>query len=340
MKPRSMPKASSSTLAIGTTELVVQDALEMMSWLAGSYLESLTPITMVTSSPLAGAEMITLRAPALRCRAALSRSVKRPVDSITMSTPRSPQLSCDGSRSAEARIGLPSTLIEDSSKLTSPSSTPKVESYFSRCARVRLSVRSLTATTSTSPLPRPAASRAARYKLRPMRPKPLIPTRTIMRPPVAGDIRACGVRDPDAGTGKSHGHCSARHRGSSRGRPHPLQRGFPAGLPVVLGVLAQLLEPAQASQDRALGARWVQQRAQLRQARLGIGQAQRGDVGDVGGQALPAELGDGRLDHRHLRHRRGHAAAEVRLVGVGEPHRLAADLAADAAVLPGEVGAA
>src|SRR6266496_5179798 len=116
MKPRSMPKASSSTLAIGTTELVVQDALEMMSWLAGSYLESLTPITMVTSSPLAGAEMITLRAPALRCRAALSRSVKRPVDSITMSTPRSPQLSCDGSRSAEARIGLPSTLIEDSSK--------------------------------------------------------------------------------------------------------------------------------------------------------------------------------------------------------------------------------
>src|SRR6266702_6029746 len=65
-----------------------------------------------------------------------------------------------------------------------------------------------------------------------MRPKPLMPTRTVMRPPVAGDIRACGVRDPDAGTGGGHGHCSARRRGSSRGCPHPLQRGFPAGLPV------------------------------------------------------------------------------------------------------------
>src|SRR6266540_4229853 len=62
MKPRSMPKASSSTLAIGTTELVVQDALEMMSWLAGSYLESLTPITMVTSSPLAGADRLAVHA--------------------------------------------------------------------------------------------------------------------------------------------------------------------------------------------------------------------------------------------------------------------------------------
>ena len=44
---------------------------------------------MVMSSPLAGAEMITFFAPASRCFAAWSRSVKRPVDSSTMSTPRS-----------------------------------------------------------------------------------------------------------------------------------------------------------------------------------------------------------------------------------------------------------
>ena len=31
-----MPKLSSSTFAIGATQLVVQEALEMMLWLAGS----------------------------------------------------------------------------------------------------------------------------------------------------------------------------------------------------------------------------------------------------------------------------------------------------------------
>src|SRR6266536_2421138 len=278
MKPRSMPKASSSTLAIGTTELVVQDALEMTSWLAGSYLPSLTPITMVTSSPLAGAEMITLRAPASRCWAALSRSVKRPVDSITMSTPRSPQPSLEGSRSAEALIGLPSTLIEDSSKVTSPSSRPKVESYSSRCARVWLSVRSLTATTSTSPLLLPAPSRVARKKLRPMRPKPLMPTRTVMSPPV-GEWWCSSCRWPGslpAPREAGHGHSSPRDRRSARGCPQgppqgpPRDRAFgttpPCPLRVLLGAPAQPLEPPQPGQHRTLGARRVQQRAELRQA--------------------------------------------------------------------------
>jgi hypothetical protein len=45
------------------------------------------PLTMVMSSFLAGAEMITFRAPAVMWPVAFSASVNRPVDSITYSTP-------------------------------------------------------------------------------------------------------------------------------------------------------------------------------------------------------------------------------------------------------------
>jgi hypothetical protein len=54
---------------------------------------------------------------------------------------------------------------------------PRIESYFSRWASVLLSVRSFAPTISMSA---PDAS-TARKKLRPMRPKPLIPTRTVTR---------------------------------------------------------------------------------------------------------------------------------------------------------------
>ena len=50
-------------------------------------------------------------------------------------------------------------------------------SYFSRCAISSLEPRSLAATKSMS-APR---CLAARKKLRPMRPKPLMPTRMVMR---------------------------------------------------------------------------------------------------------------------------------------------------------------
>ena len=50
-----------------------------------------------------GAEMITFLAPASRCFAAPSRSVKNPVDSTTMSTPSSLQGSAAGSRSDRIR---------------------------------------------------------------------------------------------------------------------------------------------------------------------------------------------------------------------------------------------
>src|SRR4051812_4439979 len=81
--PFLMPHVSFSTLATGARQLVVQDALDTMWCLAASYFSWLTPITMVMSSPLAGAEMITFFAPAVMWALALSASVKSPVDSIT-----------------------------------------------------------------------------------------------------------------------------------------------------------------------------------------------------------------------------------------------------------------
>src|ERR1700761_432332 len=108
-----MPKLSISTLAIGATQLVVQEALEMIEWAAGSYLASLTPITMVMSSSLAGAEMITFLAPPARWALAAGPVTKRPVDSITMSTPRSPQGRLAGSRSARILIGFSPAAVEE-----------------------------------------------------------------------------------------------------------------------------------------------------------------------------------------------------------------------------------
>ena len=48
------------------------------------------------SAPSAGALITTFLAPALRCIAALSRAVKRPVDSTTTCTPSLPHGSFDG----------------------------------------------------------------------------------------------------------------------------------------------------------------------------------------------------------------------------------------------------
>ena len=115
-----------------------------------SYMSSFTPTTTVRSSFVAGAEMITFLAPASTCLRAASALVKKPVDSMTTSTPRSAHGSAPGSRSESALISLPSTEIEPSVAETSYGSLPRIESYFSRCARVLLSVRSLTATISMS----------------------------------------------------------------------------------------------------------------------------------------------------------------------------------------------
>src|SRR5467141_1441754 len=66
IRPFSMVKVSCSTFAIGARQLVVQDAFEMIECTAGSYLSSLTPMTSVMSSFLAGAEMMTFLAPPAR----------------------------------------------------------------------------------------------------------------------------------------------------------------------------------------------------------------------------------------------------------------------------------
>ena len=66
---------------------MVQEALEMMLCLAGSYMPSLTPSTMVMSSFFAGAEMMTFFTEPRRCLQASLASVNLPVDSITIWAP-------------------------------------------------------------------------------------------------------------------------------------------------------------------------------------------------------------------------------------------------------------
>ena len=105
---------------------------------------------MVMSSFFAGALMITFFAPASRCAAALSPSVKKPgrLDDVVDAQVAPGQFA--GSRSASTLISLPSTTIASSFASTSWGSCPCTESYLSRCASVLASVRSLIATNSMS----------------------------------------------------------------------------------------------------------------------------------------------------------------------------------------------
>mmetsp|Transcript_5879 Transcript_5879/g.18544 ORF Transcript_5879/g.18544 Transcript_5879/m.18544 type:complete len:204 (-) Transcript_5879:347-958(-) len=84
MRPVWMPRPSlSSTCTTGARQLVVHDAFETTwCWLV-LYSWWLTPMTRVLAPPLAGAEMMTFLAPALRWPSALLFSTKRPVDSMT-----------------------------------------------------------------------------------------------------------------------------------------------------------------------------------------------------------------------------------------------------------------
>jgi hypothetical protein len=75
---------------------------------------------MVMSSCFAGALMMTFWAPAAMWALALSASVKMPVLSSTMSTPRSPHGRFAGSFSARILISRPSMMIEESPAATSP----------------------------------------------------------------------------------------------------------------------------------------------------------------------------------------------------------------------------
>src|SRR5829696_7692835 len=263
IRPRSMPKASLSTLARGARQLVVQDAL-LMIVCEPSYSPSLTPMTIVMSSSVAGAEMMTFLAPpASTCLRASAALVKKPVDSTTTSTPRSAHGRLAGSRSESTFILVPPMVMPSPSATTSCGRRPRMLSYLSRWARASLLVRSLTATISMSwPL-----AAAARQKLRPMRPNPLMPTRTVTadlhvefalsRQPgraqraaslpqtLAGEPRP-GCRSPGRG---SHGRNGLRRRCARLAR-----EGVVGGDdPVAAGRLGDVERPVGCLQQRAGG---------------------------------------------------------------------------------------
>src|SRR4051794_30206633 len=154
------------------------------------------------SGSVAGAEMTTFLTLSPRCLAASSRLVKRPVDSMTTCAPASSQGSAAGSVSANTLSRSPSTTMSLPSSSTVPGYGPRIESYLSRCARVFASVRSLTPTKSMSAF----AALAARKKLRPMRPKPLMPTRTAMGSGLLGGSKTGEKQVPEpTGAARSPG---------------------------------------------------------------------------------------------------------------------------------------
>src|SRR5690606_26221267 len=126
-------------------------------------------MTSVFMSPFAVADKITFFAPASICFISAFSSRNTPVDSMTTSTSNSPQGNWEGSFSAYTLIFLPSTMRESSSELTSASKIPCTESYFSRCASICASVKSLTATISIS-----SCFLASLITTLPIRPNPLI----------------------------------------------------------------------------------------------------------------------------------------------------------------------
>ena len=127
--PDAMPKVSWRTLTTGARQFVVQLAFEMMLCFAASYLPEFTPRTRVMSSLVAGAEMMTFLTVVPRCALAFSASVKKPVDSTTISAPTEAQSSLAGSRSAKTLIFLPSTTMLSPSTEISFFRLPRMESY-------------------------------------------------------------------------------------------------------------------------------------------------------------------------------------------------------------------
>src|SRR5881396_3721085 len=123
--------------------------------------------------------MMTFLTGARRCFFASGPLVKRPVDSTTISAPTEAQLISAGSLVLKTLKLLPSTAMVSSVWVTLWGRLPRTESYFKRCARVFASVTSLTATNWMS-----LSSSAVRIMLRPMRPKPLMPTLMGILPPM------------------------------------------------------------------------------------------------------------------------------------------------------------
>ncbi len=106
----------------------MQEALDTTLCWAGSKVSSLTPTTKVASAPADGADTMTNGAPASRCIDACSLLEKKPVDSMTMSTPRSAHGRAFGSRSARILSSSPLTVMPPSVALMSASQVPSTES--------------------------------------------------------------------------------------------------------------------------------------------------------------------------------------------------------------------
>ena len=138
MMPEAMPKVSCRTLTTGARQLVVQLAFEMTLCLAGSYLSEFTPRTMVRSSFVAGAEMMTFLTVDPKLRAGLG-SIREEGrwDSTTISAPTEAPVEL-GRIALRRRPScvLPSTMMSWPSTEISFFRLPRMESYLSRWARV------------------------------------------------------------------------------------------------------------------------------------------------------------------------------------------------------------
>src|SRR5680860_1436717 len=102
-----MPKLSFNTLAIGAKQLVVHEALDTMVSDAFTSLW-LTPMTNMGASG-EGAEITTFLAPPSICFCAISKVLKIPVHSATISTPTASHLIFLGSLSAVILTVFPLT---------------------------------------------------------------------------------------------------------------------------------------------------------------------------------------------------------------------------------------
>src|SRR5688500_7583270 len=109
------------------------------------------------------------------------------------------------------------------SAFTSSSRLPRIESYFSRWARVAASVMSFTATNSIS-----LSWSAARRMLRPMRPKPLMPTRMAMLTSFPPESTKRGPGGRDAVSSRRPGSAIDVRRPRRR-RPAHFRRAVPPG---------------------------------------------------------------------------------------------------------------
>src|SRR5208282_1628068 len=132
MVPQMILKVSLITLATGARQFVVQDALDTMWCFAGSYFSWLTPSTIVRSSFLAGAVMMTFFTDPRRCFLASLASVNLPVDSITTCAPTDSQGRAAGSFSLKTLMTLPSTEMLSGPAVIMLGKLPRIESYLSR----------------------------------------------------------------------------------------------------------------------------------------------------------------------------------------------------------------